>query len=373
MKNGHLIKGFSLIELCITLTIGAFITAAGISVWSAQLEKTKVVTTRDKMASIERALETYVARTGILPCPASRTAAFGQAAFGEPTDCNVTTVNAGTCANGICVQNGRLYDHDNNPATAEVPLRVRIGAIPTRVLNLPFDVTKDGYNRNFTYAVTEKMAVPPAPGSSIPAGAISIVDDSGNSAINPAGEAAYIIISHGADGKGATDFISGQEVASCDTGASAGRDSQNCALAASGALFRVSLYSSSYGTNHFDDMLTYAAQVKPAAGTPTAAAAGSSFTSITLWGMTTCPNGWVKASHEARRFEIMGPGGNGKEPQCISNLERKWAQNKKALTPYNDSYGMGYYVNYFDYEHTAAIAHIVPIDTDCVVCVPEVD
>ena len=85
-------------------------------------------------------------------------------------------------------------------ATGKLGRRVRIGALPTRSLNLPDEISKDAWGQRFLYAVTETLA---KPGSFLYTdGAISVVDSSNTDIVTPTGGAHYAIVSSGNDRAG---------------------------------------------------------------------------------------------------------------------------------------------------------------------------
>jgi type II secretory pathway pseudopilin PulG len=189
--KGYHSFGFSLVEISVVLVLiaamtGMFLTLAGQQRSTSQYEDTKAL-----MNTIETALQRELIYSGALPCPARLTAAPNTANFGVATDC-AAVAPAGTT------------DISTIAGTAD---DIRIGAVPTRALNLPDKVGVDAWNMRLTYVVTEDLAQTKALFDTYVApasGGIRINDAAGNSLLanTPAGMVlAYAIISHGADKK----------------------------------------------------------------------------------------------------------------------------------------------------------------------------
>ena len=269
-------KGFTLVELSMVMMIVGLMIAAGLAFKNSIMMKERASSTKTRIAAVENAIDAYVARAGMLPCPAALDAPMGSPAFGTATDCNVTTVAPGSCSASYCVAAGRSVDHDNDTATPNVALRVRIGAVPVRSLSMPFDTAKDGWGNRLLYVVTEKLAQSPS-SYDVTHGAIEVVDDTDNTVLSLPGSAHYIVLSPGSDQVGGYNFVSGVQVAACTTGGVT-QDEENCD---NDATFRSALYADTGAAAHYDDMINYVANVAPASGPPPSTGKGGA--PLILW------------------------------------------------------------------------------------------
>ncbi len=289
--------GFSLIEICIVMVIGSLVSLGFLEVYKQQQVSAMESRTRTNMQAIQIALTTYKQRNGHYPCLAPFDAKMGTQRLGEPTNCTQETISAGQCSDGVCVQNGRRVPIASDPS-ATVPLRVRIGAIPARALNLPFDTMVDGHRQLFTYAVTERLATTPGSFNALDGGGIFISDEGGHSIITPEGSGEYLLISHGPNKSGAYAYGAGVQIRPCpDQGQ--GLDFENCNFASDvDARFMVATYAQGSGAGQFDDRLAYN-DLAPSAGAATPAV--STAHSLTVYGTTTCPDGYKKVYDGALR------------------------------------------------------------------------
>lgn len=159
--------------------------AAGMQVF---LQKQQLETTINRTTAISEALLNFQMINGRLPCPSPLTAQaddpkFGREILTAPANCDTNVDVAGTFR-----------------ATGKLGRGVRIGAVPTRSLNLPDEMSQDAWGQRFLYAVTEKLATP---GSFLYTdGAISVVDSSGTDIVTPTGGAHYAIVSSSTDRSG---------------------------------------------------------------------------------------------------------------------------------------------------------------------------
>jgi|GEM_PF-1832815 len=222
-------KGFTLIELAITISIAGLLVAGAMASYNLYLINKKNTLTRENIARVEQALGNFVERDfftngtnaappdGIadgrrLPCPAPLTTPPGDAQDGRQ-------------AAGACVSAGVTLKGAG-------PAQIAIGAIPYRTINLPREATLDGWGHRLVYAVTTRLAdgstaIPNAedvPATFAAMGAISAVDESGASVLTPAGRASYVVFSSGKTGNGAYSSA-GTLVQPCDTTV---QDGQNC-------------------------------------------------------------------------------------------------------------------------------------------------
>lgn len=216
-------KGFSLIELTIVLIIGGLIVAGAANAFHLWLMQHRLDVTKERIATIEGAVVSYVQDNGDLPCAAPRDADRSDPGYGRETDC------AGAVATGTVRVNGRGGR------------KVRIGAVPVRTLDLADDYRMDGWYNSFTYAVTESLASD-NPVFDSTQGAIAVIDENDVAVITPDGTALYAVISHGYQ----TDCASGIEAENCDDDAT----------------FRTALFADGSNSEFFDNFLTYATDIE---------------------------------------------------------------------------------------------------------------
>ncbi len=235
-------SGFSLIELCIVTIISGLLLSAGLRAYQHYLDQRGVDVTNDRLEQIQTALSDYVQSNGYYPCPAPANAPPSDAGYAKATDCNAGAVSGVTEVTGAA---GR---------------KVRIGAVPVRMLGLADSYSADGWDHRFTYAVTVNLAQSAAHFHS-DQGAITVKDTSDHIvAGDPSSNlpyAHYAVISAGLDGKGAYGLQGGLFMA-CN--AQPGLDQTNCLH--NGGTFTID-DNRNYagGANHFDDFAAYAASV----------------------------------------------------------------------------------------------------------------
>lgn len=250
-------RGFTLIEMAVVIVIVGIMIVAMMQAYNTWLQKNRMDVTRYRLAAIEEGIKEFVRNEGRLPCvaPAGDAAAVN-AAYALETDC------AAGVAAGVTEVAGRGG------------VAVRIGAVPVGSLNVTEDAAGrtrhnesfsaqhmvDGWGRRFTMAVTVPMAAS-AVGYQDGEGAISVVDSANNSLTRPVGTAQYVIVSHGPDGAGGRDGLSGAAFGACDP---ATQDGENCD---GDSVFRRTVLTSTAGTAaQMDDIVSFAA--KSLAGPP---------------------------------------------------------------------------------------------------------
>lgn len=269
MKNS---RGFTLLEMAIVVVILGIGVTAFAYTYDIYLKQQRVEKTKTAVETVSRALSAYYSYNGHYPCPSSPKLVRGNPDYGyEAADkCATQAINIGNCgADGTCIEEsvaeidrpGTVFDH--------VRFRVRIGAVPFRVLNLDDSDVIDGYGNRITYAVTEHLAMNPAddPYSQF-GGGIIIKNSEGQNLQNETlfGESYipdssiisghYIVISHGENGSGAYTSSgtklpcppAGPEFNNCDTGEPG---------ASGKAIFIASQTEEGKGADSFDDVTAY--------------------------------------------------------------------------------------------------------------------
>jgi len=191
----------------------------------------------DNLTTVKIALNGYQASFGRLPCVAPRSAGLPNLPLAQEIP------NCTTDPSTANVQ---------NTARVELPpagsgIWLRIGALPIHTLGLPEAMGVDGWGNQITYAVTESLT----DSASFPAGVgrIRVVDAAGT---NLATNASFILLSHGADGKGAFTATGRALGEACN--ASAGLDQENCN---NDTVFRDAGLELTSGATFFDDLMLY--------------------------------------------------------------------------------------------------------------------
>lgn len=174
----------------------------------------------DDMTAIQNALVAYQRQHHSLPCPAPRAGA--NTGISAP-DCSIA--GAG------------------NQLRAVGGSQVHIGALPYMTLKMGTLADQDSYSNRFTYAVLINFASPFTYSTAV-----------GGLTVTGAGvtNAAYVVISHGADGKGAFSGKAGIRGKACATTAA---DGPNCDDL--DGTFRKSDLNPTLGTSFFDDAIIW--------------------------------------------------------------------------------------------------------------------
>lgn len=128
-------RGFSLVELSITVAILGVVAALGLQMAASNADRTAIAVSRERLAVIDDALVRYFRIYGRLPCPASRTVAPSNTSEGIE-DCTLTVFSGTTIGGGVIG-----------------------GALPYRMLSLPRMFSLDGFNNRFNYVVTKNLTV----------------------------------------------------------------------------------------------------------------------------------------------------------------------------------------------------------------------
>ena len=209
MKKKKTIRGFTLIELAVVMIIFSTIVgivAAALSAYTAQQKRDYTIESLDDSTG---ALIEVGIIMGFLPCPAPLNAAEGDADYGI-SDCDHSDVKRIL---------GRDADGDGNKDA------ILIGAVPIKTLEelelSSIQITGkdayDGYGYKLTYAVSEQLAYDdttfPLSASKAPQtgkrefdeslGIIDVIDEFGNTILEPEKTAHFVLVSHGKNGKGA--------------------------------------------------------------------------------------------------------------------------------------------------------------------------
>lgn len=139
MSSAKKEKGFSLLEVSIALLIIGIMTVAAIRLYNAASKQQRMEDTQQRMEVVVKALAEFVETSNRIPCPADPR--VNDASFGWEWGVTETQLRVvGERPIGAC-------DPVVTPESRE-------GLVPFQTLNIPFEMTKDGWGNYFTYAVS---------------------------------------------------------------------------------------------------------------------------------------------------------------------------------------------------------------------------
>ncbi len=240
-------KGFTLIEMALVISIVGIFMAAMAQIYVEIKKAENAADTRIDVAQVTRAIADFRSINGRYPCPASLTANYGDADYGRETNCEDLSapnfaLSAGVTAAGVAIV----------PGLDAGTTRVRVGAVPFRDLNIPEEQAFDGYRNRISYAITEPLAVSAT--FTPNGGAISIIDDLGNSAITPPNSAHFVVFSAGENGAGA--YNSAGALNPCTAGT---KEATNCDFTINAEFVSASAGNAGEGqAGQFDDEILFA-------------------------------------------------------------------------------------------------------------------
>lgn len=296
--------GFTILEITIVMVIGGLLLATFSTALVSLMERTKMKTTNIRINTINDAIQQYLSINGALPCPAPGIIAVDQAGYGTSIETDTHSLPAirhcdnATAVAGVTRVASAITAYTPNapvdldgpdpgaaPSGAAYPLFVRIGVVPIRSLNLPDDFLIDAWGHRFIYAVTEQLTNPYRFFQD--SGGISVIDSAGNSVVQPANTAHYVIISPGRDGVGGVVGDTGNLSVPCDLTTFEG---ENCdfLVGTINPTFRKTIITTAAvgGATQFDDVVIIGAQSQSAELIPTGAVMAFDIPG------GTCPAGW---------------------------------------------------------------------------------
>ena len=178
-------RGFTLLEMSIVLIIASVVSAGVMVVMTNSLSVRQVSETNAKLDTIQKALFAFRVANDRLPCPADITYAITNASFGAevatPGSCPAATFLDAT---------GTSHD-------------ARGGMVPTQTLRLPDDYAFDAWGRRILYAVAKDITQTGAFNTFLGNDSTTRIAIKNSSALNATTQAAYALVSFGANGHGA--------------------------------------------------------------------------------------------------------------------------------------------------------------------------
>ena len=244
-------SGYTLIELAVVMIIIGVLLAPLAAAYSSYMKKKAFEVTEDNISLVTTTIGSFRGMNGRYPCPASLTADRDDPEYGREGDCtDVITIGIGECTHGVCVkQSARTL--------AGAPIRVRVGALPFRQLNISENTAYDGYGYRLTYVLTESLGDKDR--FKMDEGGIGVVDtkDPPVSVIGVGpneNTAHFLILSHGKNGAGA-HLRTGALNEPCGTLSAA--EDLNCQDATTPPIYRQAQYSTAPGAQYYDDTISY--------------------------------------------------------------------------------------------------------------------
>lgn len=255
-------KGYTLIQMALALMVIGVLLAGFLGIYTQYQVEEKVTKTNTRVNNALQSIQKYRNVFGTLPCPAPMNVARTDAAYGMAsnyaryTATGALPVVAGGCAEGICIEQNTRTDLAGTPT-----LRVRVGAIPFRDMQLDESDTYDAYGSRLWYAVTEDLCNLATFNET--RGAINIVNDLGETQTTPPNSAAFVVISPGVNKIGGYG-LEGTLQVPCATSL----DSENCrdvSLATSAitsATYRSQFVQDASLATSYDDVIEFFASAQ---------------------------------------------------------------------------------------------------------------
>ena len=201
-------QGFSLVEMSVVIAIMAVMATFGLDATATFMQRAAHESTHEELDEIKIAIDRFVREESRLPCPADPTVNHMAASFG-----------------GEACGTGGVVSYNSGGRA------IYFGTVPIRALNLPLGYMADGWERKYTYAVSQDLTTGLGYANPANVGEIMVLsggrDGTNNYHITePAGTAAWVVVSHGMNGFGAYPFR-GTGVESDCGGGTAYNDSPN--------------------------------------------------------------------------------------------------------------------------------------------------
>lgn len=172
-------SAFSLLELAIVMVIIAVMFTVATVALKSQLSSADTTSTKNKLATLQKALDMFYLSNNRYPCPAAANIAESSASYG---------VEASSCLSSSC------------PSGMFCGTRSVRGAIPFVTLGLANNFGADDFGSKISYAIDYAFTI--KNGNCESGGGLTIKDANSNTIIDTA---VYALISHGKDKAGAYD------------------------------------------------------------------------------------------------------------------------------------------------------------------------
>lgn len=223
-------SGFTLIEIAIGLVIVGMLMGGALEIARVYAVQKTYKTTRANIDAINGSIALYLARFSSLPCPAPLNALQDDKEYGKGGNCEELLSTSLSTNDNYIVTQGRGNE------------KVIIGKLPFRDLSLVQTLTRDGWNRDFYYAVTANLT--DSDTYSQYAGVIDVVDSNDVTLTHEETGVQYVIYSTGSDAA-----HPGTEECVPDRA-----DSENCD---GDGTFRYAPTALGPGTSYYDDIISY--------------------------------------------------------------------------------------------------------------------
>ncbi len=190
-------QGFSLVELSVVCAIMAVVIVMGLDGIAMFVNRTAYQTTQDKLVVIKKALAKHRYVYGYLPCPANMGVNYTNSTYGKETRdgtgaCNSSNALTNTLVGGAVTKDSILF-----------------GDVPVRDLELPLSYMKDGYNDKLRYVVVSGFTSSDASTYTSTSNGIIIrtgqLESTCSTVCQDIATAAYVVLSFGADKRGAVN------------------------------------------------------------------------------------------------------------------------------------------------------------------------
>ena len=274
MRKHRRVRGFTLIEFAIVITVSGLLLAGAAGLYHTYQINNRYHSTVSQLNLIFSSINNYAAVTGRLSFPADPTLPVGSADAGcECGSCSNTAAACSalllmpfgcTASGGICKTAGSHSTPVNpNPAAGNDP--VYIGAVPYKTIrnrtaglssgSMAMNDTLDPWNYQIGYAVSSGATSMVTYRQGI-YGVIDVTTENGVELTTPAGSVNFIITAYGENHKGAYT-AAGKMTAPCVAGT---MDSENCN---NDYKFISGLRSMASGAGYFDDTVQYSLPTIP--------------------------------------------------------------------------------------------------------------